>query len=132
MIALDPTGPVPPFEQVRAQLADLVRGGDLRGGHKLPSIRQLAGDLRIAPGTVARAYAALEADGLIEMSRASGTRVREGQALSADLNDAATRFVANVKQHDDATLEAALGAVRAAWERSASAIRRPLERSHHP
>lgn len=121
MITLDPTGPVPPFEQVREQLADLIRGGDLPGGHRLPSIRQLAGDLRIAPGTVARAYAALEADGLIELSRANGTRVREGQALSADLTEAATQFVATVQGQGGATFEAALGAVRAAWERSVSA-----------
>lgn len=111
---------MPPFEQVRAQLADRIRGGDLAGGHKLPSIRQLAGDLRIAPGTVARAYAALEADGLIESSRASGTRVRRGQALSTDLGDAATRFVAAVQQQEGVALEAALSAVRSAWERSGS------------
>lgn len=120
MITLDAAAPVPPFEQVREQLADLIRGGDLPGGHRLPSIRQLAGDLRIAPGTVGRAYAALEADGLIELSRASGTRVREGQVLSADLTEAASQFVATVQGQSGATFEAVLGAVRAAWERSAA------------
>jgi len=115
VITLDIASPVPPFEQVRAQLADLVRSGELPGGHKLPSIRQLAGDLRIAPGTVARAYGALEADGLIASSRASGSRVRDGQALSAELGDAAAQYV-TAAQQGDATLEAALSAVRAAWE----------------
>lgn len=120
MITLDSAAPVPPFEQVRTQLADLIRGGDLPGGYRLPSIRQLAGDLRIAPGTVVRAYAALEADGLIEMSRATGTRVREGQHLSSDLHDAATQFVDAARRRADVTLEDALGAVRAAWGRTVS------------
>lgn len=117
MITLDPAAPVPPFEQIRAQIADLIRSGDLSGGHRLPSIRQLAGDLRIAPGTVARAYAALEADDLIESSRAAGSRVRDGRALSSDLHRAAARFVAAARLRGDASLDDALGAVRAAWER---------------
>lgn len=117
MITLDSANPVPPFEQVRTQIADLIRGGDLPGGSRLPSIRQLAGDLRIAPGTVVRAYAALEAEGLIEMSRATGTRVRHGQRLSTDLHDAATTFVATAQRLSEVTLEDALGAVRAAWDR---------------
>lgn len=117
MITLDHSGPVPPFEQVRGQLSDLIRAGTLVGGHKLPSIRQLAGHLRIAPGTVVRAYAALEAGGLIEMSR-SGARVRDGQTLSAELQHDAVSFVTTARQRGALTLEDALGAVRAAWERS--------------
>ncbi|MGO1562821.1 Transcriptional regulator, GntR family [Actinomycetales bacterium JB111] len=118
MITLDTSGPVPPFEQVRVQLADLIRGGELPGGYRLPSIRQLAGDLRIAPGTVVRAYAALEADGLVQMNKATGTRVQEGQRLSSDLQDAAETFVAAARRLPGATLDDALGAVRAEWDRS--------------
>ena len=45
----DPQGnPTPPFEQIRQQLTDEIRSGNLEPGHKLPSVRQLAGDLRIA------------------------------------------------------------------------------------
>lgn len=63
MIVLDEDDPTPPFEQIRAQLADHIRSGSVVGGQRLPSVRQLAADLRHAGGTVARAYAALEGKG---------------------------------------------------------------------
>jgi hypothetical protein len=56
-ISLVPDSSVPPFEQIRSQLHDLIRSGALPAGHRLPSIRQLAGDLRVAPGTVAPSVA---------------------------------------------------------------------------
>lgn len=115
MITIDPTGPVPAFEQIRVQLTDLIRSGRLGAGQRLPSIRQLAGDLRLAPGTVARAYSELESTGLIETSRSTGTRVRPGQVTEGELHVTARRFVASV-QRSGVTLPEALGAVRAAWE----------------
>ncbi len=118
MITIETSSPVPPFEQVRSQLADLIRSGQLGGGHRLPSIRQLAGDLRIAPGTVVRAYSALESDGLIEMSKTAGTRVRDGHRLDDDLQRAAAQFITAARRHGDITLSDALGAVRAAWDHS--------------
>lgn len=116
MITLDPTSPVPQYEQIRGQVTDLIRNGELEAGHRLPSIRQLAGDLRIAPGTVARAYSELENAGLIEPSRATGTRVRPGQQSGIRLRLAAEQYVLNAR-HNDAGLSDALSAVRAAWER---------------
>lgn len=112
MISLDPASAVAPFEQIRSQIADHIRAGSLAGGTRLPSIRQLAGDLRVAPGTVAKAYAALEADDLIESSRTSGTRVRAGKLSPDSVQRAARRYVAAI---GDADLEQALSAVRAAW-----------------
>ena len=55
-ISLDAASPVPPFEQIRSRVAELIVSGALTGGQRLPAVRQLAGDLRVAPGTVARAY----------------------------------------------------------------------------
>jgi DNA-binding transcriptional regulator YhcF (GntR family) len=60
---------------VRAQLAELIAGGVLGPGDRLPPIRQLAADLGIAPGTVARAYRLLESAGLVRTGRGGGTRV---------------------------------------------------------
>lgn len=114
MISVDPSSAITPFEQVRSQIADGIRAGMLPAGHRLPSIRQLAADLRIAAGTVAKAYAALESEGLIESSRARGTRVREGHAHGRRVREAAHAFVAAA---EDLTLDEALGAVRAAWSR---------------
>lgn len=112
MITVDPAGPLAPFEQIRSQLADSIRSGELGDGHRLPSIRQLAGDLRVAAGTVAKAYALLEEEGLVETSRASGTRVKAGHVHSDAVRDAARAFTAAV---DGLSLEQALGAVRAVW-----------------
>ena len=113
MITLNPADPVPAFEQIRLQIEALIRAGTLLEGHKLPSIRQLAADLQTAPGTVARAYTELEATGLIEASKARGTRVRANQALAEPVQAAARNFVARVSH---LSLDEALGAVRAEWQ----------------
>jgi GntR family transcriptional regulator len=113
VIRLDPTGPVAPFEQIRAQIADRIRYGSLPAGQRLPSIRQLAGDLRVANGTVAKAYSALEAEGLIETSRSRGTVVATGRGLPEHARRAAQRYV---EATEDLGLEQALSAVRAVWD----------------
>jgi DNA-binding transcriptional regulator YhcF (GntR family) len=66
---------VPPYEQLRAQIAASITSGHLREGHQLPPIRQLAKDLDLAPGTVARAYRELETAGLFVSGGRRGTRV---------------------------------------------------------
>ncbi|MFF3613744.1 GntR family transcriptional regulator [Streptomyces sp. NPDC002580] len=74
-VRVDTTSQVPPYEQIRAQLAALIRTGRLAEGGRLPTVRQLAADLGLAPGTVARAYRELEAAELIRTRRGAGTRV---------------------------------------------------------
>src|SRR5687768_10815672 len=56
MIVIDARSPVPPFEQVRFQLAQQIHDGTLIVGTRLPTIRRLAADLGLAINTVARAY----------------------------------------------------------------------------
>lgn len=114
MIIVDSGSPVRPFEQIRGQLADLIRSGSVEGGQRLPSIRQLAADLRVAPGTVAKAYAELEEAGLITTSRAHGTRVRAGQTTASGLLDAALVY-ATAARSVGVDLTEALAAVRAQW-----------------
>ncbi|MFF1404985.1 GntR family transcriptional regulator [Streptomyces sp. NPDC058294] len=74
-VRVDTTSPVPPYEQIRAQLAALISSGRLAEGERLPTVRQLAADLGLAAGTVARAYRELEAASLIRTRRGAGTRV---------------------------------------------------------
>ena len=74
-VRVDTTSQVPPYEQIRAQLAALIVPGRLAEGDRLPTVRQLATDLGLAPGTVARAYRELEAGALIRTRRGAGTRV---------------------------------------------------------
>jgi GntR family transcriptional regulator len=75
IVRIDPSSTVPPYEQLRVQIAASIHGGTLEGGRRLPPIRQLAADLDLAPGTVARAYRELEAAGLVESRGRRGTRV---------------------------------------------------------
>lgn len=112
MITLDDADPTPQFEQIRRQLTDEIRSGNLPAGHKLPSVRQLAGDLRIAAGTVARAYAEMESQGLLESSRA-GTRVKQVEAIPAEARAAARNYIASL---GDIGLEDAIRAVRVEWK----------------
>jgi len=65
-IAIDTSSPVPPFEQIRAGIAELIAAGILADGTHLPSVRQLAADLELAPGTVQRAYTELRTAGLVD------------------------------------------------------------------
>ncbi|MFD7973748.1 GntR family transcriptional regulator [Streptomyces clavifer] len=74
-VRVDTTSQAPPYEQIRAQLAALIRTGRLAEGERLPTVRQLAADLGLAPGTVARAYRELESAKLIRTRRGAGTRV---------------------------------------------------------
>lgn len=84
MLSIDPGSPVPPWEQVRAQVVARVRSGELAPETRLPTVRGLAEDLGLAPNTVARAYRALEAEGIVV------TRGRHGTSVAASA-DAVTR-----------------------------------------
>jgi GntR family transcriptional regulator len=75
IVHVDATSSVPPYEQLRTQVVAAIRDGSVEPGHRLPPIRQLAADLDLAPGTVARAYRELEAAGLVESRGRRGTRV---------------------------------------------------------
>jgi DNA-binding transcriptional regulator YhcF (GntR family) len=84
MLEIVTDDPIPPYEQLRRQLADLIGSRALAGGDRLPPLRQLAGDLGLAVGTVARAYRELEADGLIRSRRGGGTRVVDSPPVRSD------------------------------------------------
>lgn len=90
-LTVDPTAPTAPYEQVRAQIAERARSGELPVGHRLPTVRGLAGELGLAVNTVAKAYRALEEDGVIE------TRGRHGTFVAA-AGDAADREAAAAAQ----------------------------------
>ena len=90
-VEIDLRSPVPPFEQIRARIADLVAAGELPAGTRLPSVRALAGDLGIAPNTVVRAYRELEASGVVSTRRGAGTRVAERPAADASLLEVAAQ-----------------------------------------
>ncbi len=74
-ITLDPSSPVPAYAQISQQIAALAANGTLEVGARLPTVRQLAKDLAIAPGTVARSYRELEDAGVVSTNGRRGTRI---------------------------------------------------------
>ncbi|MFG2845065.1 GntR family transcriptional regulator [Kitasatospora sp. NPDC048296] len=74
-LSVDPAAATPPYEQIRAQIAERARSGDLPTGLRLPTVRALAEELGLAAGTVARAYRELEADGVVETHGRRGTLI---------------------------------------------------------
>src|SRR5579885_916238 len=72
---IDPRSPVPLYAQIAARLRVAIAADELKPGDALPSVRQLAAQLRINPATVVQAYRELEADGLVATRQGAGTFV---------------------------------------------------------
>lgn len=119
IIDVDPSSAVPVYEQVRSQLAAMIRSGALPEGFRLPPIRQLAADLALAPGTIARVYRELEADGLVTSRVRHGTVVaRVSSHRRTDPQVALTtaaRSFAGAAAVVGASLDDALEALREQW-----------------
>ncbi|MDC0768843.1 GntR family transcriptional regulator [Streptomyces sp. HD] len=101
-----------PYEQVRAQISEQARSGVLPVGYRLPTVRGLAESLGLAANTVAKAYRALESDGVIETRGRNGTFVAAaGSAAERELAAAAQVYAERARQlgQDEKT---ALAAVR--------------------
>lgn len=70
----------PIYEQIANQIRAAILSGQLAEGDSLPSIRALANDLRVSVITTKRAYAELEAAGLVDTVQGKGTFVAGGNA----------------------------------------------------
>lgn len=121
-LGVDTADPTPAYEQLRRQLAALIGVGSLEAGTRLPPLRQLAADLGLAVGTVARTYRELEVAGLVVSRRGGGTKVsarvtrRSPADLARALDDAAENLVRTVR-----LLGARDAEVRAAVDRALTA-----------
>lgn len=104
-----------PAEQVHGQLRGLITTGRLAADERLPSVRQLASDLGVAPGTVARAYKQLEEEGLVVSRTGAGTRVsRSATPVSRAVAEAA-RALAAAARRDGLSPADAERVLRAMW-----------------
>jgi len=74
---------VPFYRQVVDQISALVRSGQLEAGARLPSVRELAAELMVSLITVRRAYADLEAAGLVIRRQGQGTFVAQDVAQAS-------------------------------------------------
>jgi GntR family transcriptional regulator len=127
-LTVDLTSPTPPFEQIRAQIAGYVRAGVLADGTRLPTMRALAADLGVAIGTVARAYAELEAAGLVASRRRTGTVVTARPPTTGAGEEAVHRSAARLVEQSRAAGmdgDTLLAVVRAALSIPDADRRRP-------
>lgn len=76
-VRIDDTSERSIYEQIVSQVQEAVATGELVANERLPAVRELADELDIAPGTVARAYSELEQLGVVQTEGARGTRVAE-------------------------------------------------------
>jgi DNA-binding transcriptional regulator YhcF (GntR family) len=112
---LDPASDVPPYEQLRVQVASRAASGELPAGTRLPTVRALAADLHLAVNTVAKAYRALEADGVVATEGRRGTFIASASATdTATARDAAAAYAALARQQGLTRAEA-LNLVDRSW-----------------
>jgi GntR family transcriptional regulator len=99
LLHVDPREAAPIWRQIEEGLRRLVSSRALAPGAAVPSVRDLAKDLRVNPATVAKAYQHLAESGVLETRRGEGTFVAEGapQMKAKDrrllLKEGATRYV---------------------------------------
>ena len=106
MVSIDPTDRTPIYTQLERGLRAAMATSRLKPGDQLPTVRQLAVELRINANTVARVYADLERNGVIETRRGVGSFVAAtaGQARPRREHDKqlrafATRVLADGAAH---------------------------------
>lgn len=96
-LRVDPNSSQPPFDQLRSQIIDSVRDGRLAPGSRLPTVRDLAGQVGLAVNTVARAYRELETAGIVETRGRFGTFVSRVDPVDAAMAAAADAYVKSAR-----------------------------------
>jgi GntR family transcriptional regulator len=105
IVSIDPRDPTPIYAQLERGLRAAIATGRLAQGDQLPTVRQLAVDLRVNANTVARVYAELERAGVIETRRGVGSFISATPAQAHPLRDHERRlrgFVTRVLADADA------------------------------
>lgn len=74
---IDPRSSIPLYVQIAERIRVAIANGTLSSAAPLPSVRQLAAQLRVNPATITQAYRDLEAQGFVEIRHGAGTFVRE-------------------------------------------------------
>lgn len=73
VVTIDPSDRTPIYAQLERGLRAAIATGRMQAGEQLPTVRQLAVELRVNANTVARVYAELERAGVIETQRGVGS-----------------------------------------------------------
>lgn len=114
IISLTESG-TPIADQIQDQIKGLITAGKLASDQRLPSVRQLATDLGVAPGTVAKAYKHLEGDGLLVTRIGSGTRVAAQASKTPREVLTAANQLAQAGKDKQIGLEETVRILRAIW-----------------
>ena len=77
-VHLNSNSGMPIYRQLGTQLRQRIASGELAAAAQLPSVRELAAELKVNPLTVAKVFQMLEAEGLVETRRGLGTFVADG------------------------------------------------------
>lgn len=104
-ILIDFRSSEPIYQQIVDQIRQMVASGELTKGDQLPTVRQLAADLRVNFNTVARAYRILDESGLISTQHGRGTYIwqtltdeNSRQLRQKGLEDLVHRFIADARR----------------------------------
>lgn len=92
MFVLNPQSGTPIYRQLVEQITRLIAGGHLAAGTELPSVRELAELHTVNPMTISKAYALLEAEGLLERQRGKPMRVAARRRNQAPLTQRLQRL----------------------------------------
>jgi GntR family transcriptional regulator len=92
LVALDAADATPIYAQVERGLRAAIAAGRLKPGDRLPTVRELAVELKVNANTVARVYSELERAGVFETRRGVGTFVRAGRAEARPPSEHAKRL----------------------------------------
>ena len=87
LVTISQADPRPLYLQVKEQLRHRIAVGELPPGTEIPSIRQLAADIRVSVITIKRAYLELELEGVIQTRQGRGSFVAENTGLDARLKE---------------------------------------------
>jgi GntR family transcriptional regulator len=105
LIAIDPRDQTPIYAQIERALRAAIASGRLRPGDQLPTVRELAVELRVNANTVARVYSDLERAGVLETRRGVGSfvaaapaRARPPDQKARLLHGFATRVLADAER----------------------------------
>ncbi len=92
LVSLDPADATPIYAQVERGLRAAIAAGRLHPGDQLPTVRELAVELRVNANTIARVYGELERAGVVETRRGVGTFVKANRAEARPASEHARRL----------------------------------------
>jgi GntR family transcriptional regulator len=120
-LQIDPGSGIPVYRQIMDQVRLLIAAGQLPAGGQLPSIRELARQLRLNPTTVVRAYAELAHQGDLEMVHGKGAFIaaaRRPEPVEAEARfRVAAQPLARIALHMGLAADAAAALLRLEIER---------------